>query len=184
MNYLVSFPRSGHHWLADLLTIATDGAVKHVDPYKERTFDDDTLQKNHGELDPAAVKEGEKVVVLARDPFRCVVSRFEQMVREGDEKAASYVTLCLQYANFVQRWISRPLAGVYSFPVKIVCYEDLLMHTGGTLEEVIEFFGYDTTAVGISEAIGTLPPKTIRRSFTQSPIETSFGCVSEPQPKG
>ena len=127
-THFVSFPRSGHHYVAKVLTTAFPEQIIHCDPYKDPAgvagVSGATLIKNHGELSPGWAPTNEKFLVLTRDPTRAIQSRVAQMIREGNPPSVE--ALVTEFTHFTRKWTCPALTRDFQQRSLLITYEDVI----------------------------------------------------------
>lgn len=161
MKYLISYPRSGHHYLVDLMKAAAITPFVYLDPYKTNRSIPHDLQKVHDRF-PWQLANPTRILVLTRDPVRCVESRIRQMRREGstEDLVDLHERLLADYQVFTKEWILPVLADrrIDDCPADVVTYEDLCLRPLDTLLTAMKTLGFETNALRAIQAIMGNPP--------------------------
>jgi hypothetical protein len=131
---IVTFPRSGHHWLVD-------GLVKQYSiKYDEHHSTGNTLensdcevQKTHDfELNVEKV-EGYNHVIQLRNPLRAIES-WHKIHNDHHPFPLFFQEKIAFYSKWMQKWVMEPTPNSI-----IICYEDMLKDYGSILKKVGDF---------------------------------------------
>jgi len=160
---LVSYPRSGRHWIADILRLLT-GKLS-VMPYEINSdnYDDFALLTTHGyRFDyPSMLKYNplNKVIILIRDPRDCALSNAyrsavlgipdfgHNAMCDGIVKVSVEQTLKLWYETYVR---------YMEFNHIVITYENLCCRPVETVSNILRFLGISRSPIEISHAVRSM----------------------------
>lgn len=176
----ITFPRSGHHLLKDILEYYFDGQLQYYSIYGNSpgmllgASLVTNYQKNHDFDLVTPVLEDRKYIVQIRDPVDAIESWFHMALRttsfcgSGLPQHAQWKAFCsdkmIYYAKFVNKWVFNHVPNRL-----IVSYYDLLHRPENTITSVIQHMvaTADISSKRLVEALEKYPPKRqlIRTSF-------------------
>ena len=181
----VSIPRSGHHFLANLLQAALGSDLSYCEfysatdccrqipctrPHRARIV----YQKNH-DLDLAVDPDltGVRYVVQYRSPVPAVISdrelfaevRGSKLARDPSQYLMVLSEKAAHYTRFYNKWVRRPRASTFSMK-----YEWLLEEPARALDALIRFCGLVVPPEAIERAVAVVAPVVKR-----PPIVTNIG---------
>ncbi|MCW5892783.1 MAG: sulfotransferase [bacterium] len=190
-----SIPRSGHHFLVDLLTALLGDGIRYCEFYAEAgccrripcavpTAGAIRFQKHHDlALDLPTDVPGVLYVVQTRDPVMSTLSDREHLARfEGEARAADRDESVLwlgrkasYYQRFVEKWVHRPPAAHLHLP-----YDDLVADPAAALRQLTAACGVEVDDARLAAAVGAVaghraapaeeaPERFTRRRRTDSP---------------
>lgn len=143
---IVTFPRSGHHWLVDGLLQANPKLKYNEHHQTGGTLEncDCDLQKTHDFLLDVPKKEEYKHVIQFRNPLRSVQSWYE-LVKESEHTppyAEFFLSKIKFYSKWFEKWVMEPTPNSM-----IVCYEDMLKDYDTIVSKVLRFIDtpYETS---------------------------------------
>ena len=171
--FVVTYPRSGHHLLMNLLCYYfTDhkcenfetGQFSYCEYYhhcqKIPCSHAATLQKNH-DFNLSLPKTG-KVIVQFRNPFNSIIS-YAKFEKQNPTAWKQFATQKAQYwANFMKKWASHPTA-------LIVPYEQLVAFPEKTLASVLDYYHGSHDPARIKQVLAAIPIENRNKNLERSP---------------
>jgi len=159
----VSFPRSGHSMVRDLLKAYFGPEFKYqpIWPGPGKFSEGFHFQKNHDFGMVTPISSDWNYLVLVRDPFDACLSWHKQGVEfDGSPDTWEKYQLMLRNAqeywgNFVKKWVCSDIPNRL-----IVHYYDLLTDTVPTLINIVKLFGVEpsrTVAEAAVKSVGIIP---------------------------
>lgn len=166
LPFLVSFPRTGSHWLRSFLELYFDRPLLSRSFY-EHDNQDFLLYHTHdlrAETDP-----DRNVLYLYRSVVSTVFSQltYEQGDRAADLPSRDILAVAEQYREHLHRWLvpDGPARG----PRCVLTYESLLDHPVPALARAIEFLGGTSDEARIAEIWPTVTHESVRQRTTHDP---------------
>lgn len=167
----ITFPRSGHHLLKNILEYYFEGQLHYCSLYSDPpemqlgTSPVTNFQKNHDFELATPVLEDRRYIVQIRDPIDAIESWFHMDRRVGWGGAGlpdypQWKEFCSgkmgYYAKFVDKWVFNHVSNRL-----IVSYYDLLHRPENTITSVIQHFcgTADISSKRLVEALEKYPPK-------------------------
>lgn len=167
----VTFPRSGHHLLKDILEYYFDGQLKYCSLYSDPGMQLGTspltnFQKNHDFDLVTPVLDNRKYIVQIRDPIDAIESWFHLHRRTtglcgtGLPEHSQWKEFCSckikYYSRFVDKWVFNHVPNRI-----VVSYYDLLHRPENTVTSVIQHLvgTADISSKRLVEALEKFPPK-------------------------
>ena len=158
-RWLVSFPRTGSHWLRMMLERATDR------PLLPRSFYDhrrrDFLLNHSHDLDFSC--RSQRVVYLYRDPVPTVFSQIK--FYEGDPFDEHLVELWSTiYRLHLRHWLHRPRTQQLT-----IRYEQMKRDTVAAVGAVLDFVGHPMSPEAIADAAAGVDKATVAERAAHDP---------------
>jgi hypothetical protein len=155
MKTLISFPRSGSHWLMTLVDMSVNHKVKWQHLH-------DIRFNNHWEIPKVAdFKDGfkpiltphyldiacgdhdykiDKFVFLYRKDVPSVVYSYLKWLQCSMTKE-NILRMVIAYCDYMKEW--KAFISKNKYPSIVITYEDLIRETRETLDRVLEFYDFD-----------------------------------------
>lgn len=175
----VTFPRSGHHYLVDMLSEYFHGEFRYYEPYRaDGRYDQSHIAKTHDFDLEYEVESGRKLIVQIRSPMPAIVSHYEMhtaALSDGCEGWRKHVTTrcacdCMPawrvflsrqidyYAKFYHKWV------VKWHPDRLILhYEDLRIDRKDALNSVLAHLGVTADHDAVLQAVDFVGELPIRR---------------------
>jgi predicted O-methyltransferase YrrM len=152
--YLISFPRTGSHWLRSVMELYFGR------PTLTRTFykhnNNNYLLLHHHDMDFNVIRDN--VIYLYRDPVDTIYSQINYYKEDftGDGRVLHWSK---EYAKHLSKWL---LDENFTKRKLIIRYEDLKSKPIDTFKLLSDFYGISLDEKRISEALSLVSKKTIR----------------------
>jgi hypothetical protein len=153
--FMVSFPRTGSHWLRMLCELYFE------QPTLVRAFyypeSEDFLTCHTHDMDLAC--ERRRVLYLYRDPVDTVFSQinYEEQSTEDETAVREWAG---RYAEHLAKWLVHER---FTEHKRVVRYEDLKQDLPGTFAQIAEFFGQTLNADKLEKAAARVTKKEVKR---------------------
>lgn len=177
-THCLTFPRSGHHLLVNMLRAYFGHELRYVESYEHPELlnqPEANFIKDHDFAATAQAREGWRVLVQIRDPMEAIASRWQaEHAKESEEARDDFFrTQLAAYAQFCNRWV------VPQQPNKLVIhYRELSDQPLETLLRVLRHVTSDGAfdperLVGAIKESRPLAYKGIRACYYCGPTEWS-----------
>lgn len=153
--FMVSFPRTGSHWLRMLCELYFER------PTLVRAFyypdSEDFLTCHTHDMD--LVCERNRVLYLYRDPVDTVFSQINYEEQSTTDQAAVR-EWAGRYAEHLRKWL---VEETFTDEKRVIRYEDLRRDLTGTFAQIAEFFGQTLDAARLEDAASRVTKKEVKR---------------------
>ncbi len=170
--YLVSFPRTGSHWLRSFLELYFDRPLLTRSFYRHESTD--FLLLHSHDLGADRVRERRDTIYLYRSIVSTVFSQltYDHGPEAPNLSAAQVLEVAEQYRKHLRAWL---LGGNEGLRLHVVAYEWLLDRPAEVLAGVIEFLGGEPEKDRIMRIWPTITHESVRERSTYEPrvISTS-----------
>ena len=142
-----TFPRSGHHYLVNLLSAVLHSKLVYCESYTTGIVDGANLIKDHDfELNRVA-DTSENYIIQIRHPLNAIISLFEQRLRMNvlSDTLADWELHAQRemayWVNFYSKWVLG-VAGSNAFQAVLIRYEDLVTNPSVPVTAAIRHLGF------------------------------------------
>lgn len=172
----VSFPRSGHHMIAQALQRVFDRKLKYREPYKDGHAGEWDLIKSHDFTLGQPMLRSMQYLVLVRNPLNSIISRMAQIRKEGralppgEPSMREFRQQFEYWRKFVWKWvINGPTHRL------VITYEGVLADPRRNLEGIARYL----TDEPISEqGLDTAAEYILSNKPTHAPHSTPYPGIA------